>query len=179
MTRSIPEDENCCQPGSPPPPPPAQPEAPSAWPVGLCIAVGVLCAGTVIAIIFVALLLRQVLSKDAEAQHEAPTVVPPEPLRQCAGEEVANVPIIAGEEEEASPSVHYPSLDVLVPAPTLFEPLPPPVVARPERPAPAHQDQLYVYVKGRNQWRQGAVPASAAASGSATDQSVRREAILA
>ncbi|KAL6888112.1 hypothetical protein ACP4OV_009138 [Aristida adscensionis] len=58
--RSIPEDENRCQPGSPPPPP-AKPEAPSAWPVGLCIAVGVLCTGTVIAIIFVALLLRQVL----------------------------------------------------------------------------------------------------------------------
>ncbi|KAL6888115.1 hypothetical protein ACP4OV_009141 [Aristida adscensionis] len=184
--RPIPEDEDSCHAGSPPPPPPAaKPEEPSAWPVGLCIAVGVVCAGAIITIIVVALIvwLRQV---SQNPQHEAtPCTLPTSnpvavSVTQRAGEDDADNALFIvetsggpGEEEEASPSVDGSPLHglrrgeepgrarVRLPAPTPFEPLPPPV----------HQDQLYEFVKVRSQWRQGTACGSdsAAACGSETD----------
>jgi hypothetical protein len=57
--RSVPRNTNRCEPGSspPPPPPPAKPEAPSAWPLRLWLAVWLLSAAAVGAIIFGALKL--------------------------------------------------------------------------------------------------------------------------
>ncbi|XP_066354034.1 non-specific lipid-transfer protein EPAD1-like isoform X2 [Miscanthus floridulus] len=54
--RSVPRDEDSCEPGSPPPPA-AKPEAPSASPLRLWLAVGLLCAAAVATAVFAGLRL--------------------------------------------------------------------------------------------------------------------------